>query len=76
MIVDKDTTINEILNAYPEAMRFFNEKKMSCGSCFAVKFDTLENGALMHGMEVTTLIKQLQQFLEVLPKRAVSSLNK
>ena len=29
MIVDKNTTINEILNAYPEAMRFFNEKKMS-----------------------------------------------
>ena len=76
MIVDKDTTINEILNAYPEAMRFFNEKKMSCGSCFAVKFDTLENGALMHGMEVTTQINQLQQFLEVLPKRTVSSLNK
>lgn len=76
MIVDKNTTINEILNAYPEAMRFFNEKKMSCGSCFAVKFDTLENGALMHGMEVTTLISQLKQFLQASPTRNVSSLNK
>ena len=64
MIVDKDTTINEILNAYPEAMRFFNEKKMSCGSCFAVKFDTLENGALMHGMEVNILIQKLKHFIE------------
>tara|TARA_B100001123_G_C15127741_1_gene954020 strand:+ start:136 stop:366 length:231 start_codon:yes stop_codon:yes gene_type:complete len=67
MVVDKNTTINEILNAYPEAMSFFNEKQMACGSCFAVKFDTLENGALMHGMEVATLINQLQQFLKNLP---------
>ncbi len=64
MIVTKNTTINEILSTHPEAMRFFNEKQMSCGSCFAVKFDTLENGALMHGLEVNTLIDQLEQFLK------------
>ena len=76
MIVDKNTTINEILNAYPEAMRFFNEKKMSCGSCFAVKFDTLENGALMHGMEVTTLISQLKHFLNAHPTHDLPTLDK
>jgi hybrid cluster-associated redox disulfide protein len=76
MVVNKNTRINEILNAYPEAMKFFNEKQMSCGSCFAVKFDTLENGALMHGMEVTTLIGQLEQFLQVLPNRVSSTQHK
>ena len=76
MVVNKNTRINEILNAYPEAMKFFNEKQMSCGSCFAVKFDTLENGALMHGMEVTTLISQLEQFLQAIPTRIVSNSNK
>lgn len=67
MDINKNTTINEILNAYPEAKRFFNEKQMACGSCFAVNFDSLENGALMHGMEVNTLIDQLEQFLKTLP---------
>ena len=67
MDIKSSTRINEILNAYPEANRFFNEKQMACGSCFAVNFDTLENGALMHGMEVNTLIDQLQQFLKTLP---------
>ena len=76
MVVNKNTRINEILNAYPEAMKFFNEKQMSCGSCFAVKFDTLENGALMHGMEVTTLIGQLEQFLQALPTRVSSNQHK
>ena len=76
MVVDKNTTINEILNTYPEAINFFNEKQMSCGSCFAVKFDTLENGALMHGMDVAALIRQLEEFLEALPARTVSTLHK
>lgn len=76
MVVNKNTTINEILNAYPEAMRFFNERQMACGSCFAVKFDTLENGALMHGMEVSTLIEQLEQFLNTLPTPIASAQNK
>ena len=76
MDIGKNTTINEILNTYPEAMRFFNEKQMACGSCFAVKFDTLENGALMHGMEVNTLIGQLEQFLKTLPTPIASAQNK
>ena len=76
MDIGKNTTINEILNTYPEAMRFFNERQMACGSCFAVKFDTLENGALMHGMEVNTLIGQLEEFLKTLPTPIASTQQK
>ena len=63
MLITKQTTINEIIIAYPEAMQFFEGLKMSCGSCFAVKFDTLESGALMHGMDVNDLIARLNQFI-------------
>ncbi len=76
MIVNKNTKINDILSAYPEAKKFFNENQMSCGSCFAVNFDTLENGALMHGMEVHILISQLEIFLQALPTSTPSSQNK
>ena len=67
MVIHKNSTINEILSAYPEAKRFFNEREMACSSCFAVNFDTLENGALMHGMEVNALIDELKNFLKALP---------
>ena len=67
MIINKNSKINEILSAYPEAKRFFNEKEMACSSCFAVNFDTLEKGALMHGLEVNVLIDQLDEFLKTLP---------
>ena len=67
MLITKQTTISEIIITYPEAMQFFEGLKMSCGSCFAVKFDTLESGALMHGMDVDTLIEQLNRFISNLP---------
>lgn len=67
MNIQKNTPINQILSAYPEAIRFFNSREMSCGHCFAVHFETLEKGALMHGLEVSSLIGQLEQFLKNLP---------
>ena len=72
MVVNKNSTINEILSAYPDAKRFFNERDMAWTSCFAVNFDTLENGALMHGMEVSALIDELNNFLKTLPTPIIS----
>ena len=63
MLITKQTTIEQIISSYPETVKFFNDLQMSCGSCFAVKFDTLENGALMHGMEVNDLVTRLNQFI-------------
>jgi len=63
MLITKQTTIEDIISSCPETVKFFNGLQMSCGSCFAVKFDTLENGALMHGMDVNDLITRLNQFI-------------
>ena len=67
MLITKQTTIEQIISSSPETVKFFNDLQMSCGSCFAVKFDTLENGALMHGMDVNDLIKRLNQFISSCP---------
>ena len=67
MIIKKDTKINEIINAYPVAMKFFADMNMSCSQCFAVNFDTIENGALMHDMDADQLIAKLNQFISDLP---------
>ena len=63
MLITKHTTIEQIIRSRPESVKFFNDLQMSCGSCFAIKFDTLENGALMHGMDVDDLIKRLNEFM-------------
>jgi len=67
LVINKDTPINAIISAHPETIRFFGDLKMSCGECFAVNFDTLENGALMHGMDVNHLLVKLTEFLQSLP---------
>jgi hybrid cluster-associated redox disulfide protein len=67
MVIHKNSTIKEILSTYPEAKKFFNEREMACSSCFAVNFDTLEKGALMHGLEANTLVDELNDFLKTLP---------
>ncbi len=73
MLITPKTTIEEIIHTHPETMQFFNGLKMSCGTCFAVKFDTLENGALMHGMDVDSLIEQLSHFISSLPATVETS---
>ncbi|MFQ5671676.1 MAG: DUF1858 domain-containing protein [Nitrospinales bacterium] len=70
MVIRSDTTINDILHKYPETLKFFNDLNMSCSGCFAVNFDTLENGALMHGMDVNLLVSKLKQFIRNLPSDA------
>ena len=67
MLITKHTTINEIITSCPETVKFFNDLQMSCGSCFPVKFDTLESGALMHGMDADDLITRLNQFISSSP---------
>ena len=67
MVIHKNSTIKEILSTYPEAKKFFNDRQMACSSCFAVNFDTLEKGALMHGLETKALVEELNNFLKTLP---------
>ena len=67
MVIHKNSTIKEILSTYPDAKKFFNNREMACSSCFAVNFDTLEKGALMHGLETNALVEELNNFLKTLP---------
>ncbi len=73
MIIKKDTKINEIIHAYPEAVKFFADMNMSCSQCFAVNFDTLENGALMHDMDVNQLLDELNQFISSHPALVITA---
>jgi hybrid cluster-associated redox disulfide protein len=72
MVINKNSTIKEILSAYPEAKKFFNDREMACSSCFAVNFDTLEKGALMHGLDTNALVDELNSYLKILPTSIAS----
>jgi len=63
MLIKKDSKINEIIQNYPHTINLFRGLNMSCSGCFAVHFDTLENGALMHGMDVNVLIDKVHKHI-------------
>ena len=57
-IVNKDMIIAEVVAEYPEAADIFESFGLHCVGCSANTADTIEAGALSHGME-DTIIEQM-----------------
>lgn len=50
--VDPDIVISDLIEAYPEVAEFLiMEYAIHCVGCFANQFDTLRNGASIHGID-------------------------
>ena len=66
--IGKDTGIEEIIEANPEMNEVLYEYGLYCGNCFAAGWDTLEEGAKMHGLEddeIEELIQELNKKAEI-----------
>lgn len=60
--ITKDMKIIEIIDKNPEAAELFFESGLGCAGCAFSGFETLEQGALGHGMteeDVDILLKRL-----------------
>jgi len=52
-------TVEEILLCYPETIPIFAQHGLACPGCSLAAFDSLEQGAKAHGVDLTTLIREL-----------------
>lgn len=62
--IGKETGIEEIVELDPEMNEVLFEYGLHCGNCFAAGWDTLEEGAKMHGLEddeIEELIQELNK---------------
>lgn len=64
MTITKDMNIVEVVNTYPEAVDVFQEYGMHCFGCMAARFESIEQGAQAHGIEVDKLIQDLNKAVE------------
>lgn len=67
MRVGKDSNLGELTAKYPEAAKIMREYGLSCAGCFAAAFDTLEQGAKIHGLteeEIKEMISRINQALK------------
>lgn len=57
--VTKEMTIAEIMEKNPEAIQKLSMLGLGCVGCHFASFDTLENGANIHGMDVDELLEEI-----------------
>ncbi len=62
--ITKEMTFGEVLKKYPETVKTFFQFGMHCFGCHLAVDETIEQGALAHGVEVDKLIEDLNKTVE------------
>lgn len=62
LAIKKEDRIGKVIKKFPQTVAVFNKFGLYCVGCFAVDFETIEEGAKAHGKtekEIEKLIKKL-----------------
>ena len=57
--IEKDTIIGDILDADPTTAQYFFEMGMHCLGCPASQMETLEEAAMVHGIDSSLLVEKI-----------------
>lgn len=66
--VSKDTKIGELMNIFPEAAPILMEIGMHCLGCPASQMETLEEAAMVHGIDGTLLVEKINAAMKAAGK--------
>jgi len=62
--VTKDMGIQDVVEKYPQLVPVFFKFGLGCLGCAAARFESIEQGAMAHGIDVDALIVDLNKTLE------------
>lgn len=57
--ITKDMTFFEVMRTYPESVRVLQKHNLGCVGCMGAQNESLEQGANAHGLDVESLLKDL-----------------
>ena len=60
-MVTKDTPFRELMQKYPEAVEVLFNYGLGWIGCVASQFETIEQGALAHGIDPEELVKAINE---------------
>lgn len=63
MKITKDMSITEVVQKYPQTAEVFMKFGMGCLGCAAARFENIEQGATVHGIDVNALVEALNKAL-------------
>lgn len=61
--ITKDMTFGEVLKDHPQVAHIFLKYGMHCIGCHIAPSETIEQGAVAHGVDVDTLVNDLNNHL-------------
>ena len=61
MKITKDMNIIEVVQRYPDTAMVFMYAGMGCFGCHAAQFESIEEGALAHGIDADKLVEALNE---------------
>ena len=64
MKITKDMNIIEVVQKYPDTIGVFMYAGMGCFGCHVAQFETVEEGAMAHGIDVDALVDALNEVVE------------
>lgn len=62
--ITKDMSIIDVVQQYPETIEVFQKFGLGCIGCAASRFENLEAGAKVHGVDPEVMVKELNDLIE------------
>lgn len=62
--ITKEMGIMEIVQNYPETVEVFQRFGMGCIGCAAARFENLEAGAKVHGIDIDAMVDAMNDIVE------------
>lgn len=60
-MINRKMSIEEIVRKYPETIATFERYGLGCLGCQAALFENIEQGAEVHGIDVESLVRDLNK---------------
>jgi hybrid cluster-associated redox disulfide protein len=57
--ISKEMSIAEVVQKYPQTIEVFLRHGLMCFGCAIARFENIEQGAMAHGIDVPSLVKDL-----------------
>ena len=58
-VITPDMPIGDVIQNYPAAVEVFFRHGLGCIGCAAARFENISQGAMAHGIDINTLMKDL-----------------
>lgn len=62
--ITKHMLIGDVANQYPETFDVFVRFGLHCIGCHVAAFETIEQGAMSHGIDADELVEELNEVVE------------